>query len=80
MCDILIGPTVYWFLTAFVLRMGSAWPLVQEAATLVGAQVFWRQDRSVLYLAGFLHYNADPRFCGWVILLSVRHLVHGLPG
>lgn len=56
--------------TAFVSGMGATEKMVQEATTVLGAQIFWGQNSLIFLLARFLYENAIFSSDRW------NHLLH----
>lgn len=52
--------------------MGPAEDVVQTAAVVLDPQVLWRQDRTVLLLAGLLHKHADLSVSSGRAVLHLR--------
>lgn len=59
-------------IAAFVPGMGSTEEMVQEATTVLGAQIFWGQNCIIFLLARFLYKNVIFSRDRWHYLLHIR--------
>lgn len=66
----------FHLVAAAVSVVGTTIQMVQEAAVVPNSEIFWRQNRAVLLLAGILYEYAHLSGRRRIRLLSVRHCIN----